>query len=147
SRAWRLPSELGTLHVVAEHLAHRAPDLALGRVVARAVEDLLHEVRLAGGLARRRGERLERGGAGLVVARPLDLGDRALLLLLDLVADVEDRDVELLVGLEVLVDAHDHALLALHLLLVLVGRAPDLALEEPALDARHDPAHRLDLAE
>src|SRR5262245_5650079 len=107
----RKTSELRALDVVAEHFAHGVTDLALGRVVARAVEDLLHEIRFARGPPRGGGERLERRGAGLVVACAPDLGDRALLLLLDLLADVEDRDVELLVRLHVLVDPDQHPLL------------------------------------
>src|SRR5881628_1478033 len=57
-------SELRALDVVAEHLAHRAADLALGRVGPGAVEDARHEVVLAGGPARGGGERAQRRGAG-----------------------------------------------------------------------------------
>src|SRR5215813_4384117 len=72
----RASSEDRALHVVAEHLAHRVPDLALGCVGPRAVEDLLHEVGLAGCRARGRRERMQRGRAGLVVARAPQLGER-----------------------------------------------------------------------
>src|SRR5258706_378765 len=97
--------------------------------------------------ARRRGQGAQRGTTGVVVAGAPQLGERRLLLLLDLLGDDQDRDLELLVGLDVLVDPDDDALLALHLALVLVGGAPDLALEEALLDARDHPAHRLDVAE
>src|SRR5512143_778835 len=88
-------SELRALHVVAEHLAHRPADLPLGGVGAGAIQDALHEVRLAGRLARGGGQRLERGRTGLAVAGALDLRDGALLLVLDLLGDEEDGDLEL----------------------------------------------------
>src|SRR5262249_31358659 len=85
-------SELGALVMIAEHFAHRVPDFAFSRVRARAVEDALHQIVLAGCGARRRGQIAERGRARLVVAGAAQLGQRLPLLDLDLLRDGEDRD-------------------------------------------------------
>src|SRR5262245_21313993 len=84
SGSWgrRSGSELRTLDVVTEHFAHGAPDLALGGVVARAVQDLLHQIRLARRLAGGGGQGLEGRRARALVPGALDLGDAAPLLLL-----------------------------------------------------------------
>src|SRR6058998_545270 len=76
------PSELRALDVIAEHLAHRVPDLALGGVGAGTVQDARHQVVRARGLARRGGQGGERRGAGAIVAGALHLRDRGALLLL-----------------------------------------------------------------
>src|SRR4249920_3617256 len=96
-------SELRALDVVAEHLAHGVADLALRGVRARAIQNLRHHVLFPGSARRRGGERLERRRARLVVARAPQLREDPLLVVLDGVRDGEDRDVDLLVGCEILV--------------------------------------------
>src|SRR5437762_3235316 len=95
-------SELRALDVVAVHLAHGVADLAFGRVGAGGVEDAFHHVLVARLAGRSRRQRLERRGRRLVVSGAPQLLERSLLLVLHFLRDVEDRDLELLVGLDVL---------------------------------------------
>src|SRR5262249_447547 len=134
--------ELRRLVVLAEDDAHRLAHLALGGIGPRAVDQERHQVlRL---VARRLGQGREPPRNQVVVAGFADLLERRDLILLDLGVDVEDRNLDLLVLLHVLVHAHDDALLLLELLLVAVARAMDLTLEVALLDAGHDTAAGVD---
>src|SRR5262249_32677107 len=87
--------ELRRLVVLAEHDAHRLSHLALGGVGAGAVDQERHQVLLL--VARRLGQGREPARDQVVVARLAHLLKCRHLIALDLLIDVQDRNLDLLV--------------------------------------------------
>src|SRR3954453_20631671 len=134
-------SEDGLLPPGAPDVAPDVADLAHGHVVARGLDEDRHEVAVAGGGALELGDvafhtgRVACGAHGLHTCHLARLAGGVDAMRLD-------RRV---LGLDVAVDADDHALAPLDLRLVAEARLGDLALEEVLLDRCDDSAAPRDL--
>src|SRR5262245_18414786 len=121
----------------AEHVLQRRHLLSDRRVGARAFQHRLLQVAGAAcGIAQLR----ERAPGARRVAIAAQLGESRALLVLDALLDDEQRNVDLVVGLDEIVDADHHLALRLERLLIGVGSAADLALLEHGLERRYHAA-------